>query len=70
MPLTGPSRSWVFMFWVMKKLKLKNADELQSYFTKRVSDLVKSKGKKPIGWDEILEGGLAPGTAVIKSYST
>jgi hexosaminidase len=45
--------------------KLKNVDELQSYFIKRVETILKSKGKKLIGWDEILEGGLAPDATVM-----
>ncbi|UHG92382.1 beta-N-acetylhexosaminidase [Spirosoma oryzicola] len=44
---------------------LKNVDELQSYFIKRVEKIVQSKGKKLIGWDEILEGGLAPDATVM-----
>ena len=44
---------------------LKNVDELQSYFVKRVEKIVNSKGKKLIGWDEILEGGLAPDATVM-----
>ena len=39
--------------------------ELQSYFTKRISKILASKGKKLIGWDEILEGGLAPDATVM-----
>ena len=50
---------------LMKKEGLKNSDELQSYFIKRVGKIVQSKGKKMIGWDEILEGGLAPGVTVM-----
>ncbi len=50
---------------LMKKLNLKNTVALQSYFSKRVSDIIKSKGKKAMGWDEILEGGLPPGAAVM-----
>jgi len=50
---------------LMKKENLKNYDEVQSYFEKRVEKIVESKGKKTIGWDEILEGGLAPNTAVM-----
>lgn len=50
---------------LMKKEKLKNMHEVQSYFVKRVEKIVSSKGKKVIGWDEILEGGLAPGAAVM-----
>ena len=44
---------------------LKNVDELQSYFVKRMEGILKSKGKKLIGWDEILEGGLAPEATVM-----
>lgn len=49
----------------MKKNKIKDSHELQSYFVKRVEKIVSSKGKKMIGWDEILEGGLADGAAVM-----
>ncbi|MFT3702777.1 MAG: family 20 glycosylhydrolase [Agriterribacter sp.] len=49
----------------MQKEKLKNLDEVQSYFVKRVEKIVESKGKKLIGWDEILQGGLAPNAAVM-----
>ena len=45
--------------------KLKNVEELQSYFIKRIEKHVNSKGKQIIGWDEILEGGLAPNAAVM-----
>lgn len=50
---------------LMKKEGLKNMNEVQSYFTKRVEKIIESKGKKLIGWDEILEGGLAPNAAVM-----
>lgn len=50
---------------LMKKEGLKNMNEVQSYFTRRVEKIVESKGKKLIGWDEILEGGLAPNAAVM-----
>jgi hexosaminidase len=50
---------------LMKKQGLKNMEEVQSYFEKRLEKIVASKGKKLIGWDEILEGGLAPGAAVM-----
>jgi hexosaminidase len=49
----------------MAEEHLKNVDELQSYFVKRVEKIVESKGKKLIGWDEILEGGLAPNATVM-----
>jgi hexosaminidase len=50
---------------LMQKEGLKNMEEVQSYFEKRVEKIVASKGKKLIGWDEILEGGLAPSAAVM-----
>ncbi|MFC2117671.1 family 20 glycosylhydrolase [Bacteroidota bacterium] len=43
---------------------LKNEEELQSYFIKRIEKFVNSKGRKIIGWDEILQGGLAPNATV------
>ncbi len=46
---------------------LKNEEELQSYFIKRISNYLYSKGKNVIGWDEIMEGGLAPG-AMVQSW--
>ena len=49
----------------MKKENLKNVEELQSYFIKRMEKVIMSKGKKLIGWDEILEGGLAPEATVM-----
>ncbi|MBP6214879.1 MAG: family 20 glycosylhydrolase [Chitinophagaceae bacterium] len=50
---------------LMQKENLKNLDEVQSYFVKRVEKIINSKGKKMIGWDEILDGGLAPNAAVM-----
>jgi hexosaminidase len=50
---------------LMEKEGLKTMQEVQSYFEKRVEKIVSSKGKKFMGWDEILEGGLAPGAAVM-----
>jgi len=44
---------------------LKNVEELQSYFVKRIEKILLSKGKKLIGWDEILQGGLAPEATVM-----
>ena len=49
----------------MQKEHLKNLEELQSYFIKRVANMVQKRGKQVIGWDEILEGGLAPETIVM-----
>ena len=52
---------------LMKKEGLKTMEEVQSYFEKRIEKIVESKGKKFMGWDEILEGGLAP-NAVVMSW--
>lgn len=49
----------------MKAEKLQDEHELQSYFIQRVEKYVNSKGRKIIGWDEILEGGLAPNASVM-----
>lgn len=49
----------------MKTEGLKDEKELQSYFIKRVEKIVNAKGKNLIGWDEILEGGLAPNATVM-----
>lgn len=51
----------------IKDLQLKDEHELQSYFIQRIEKYLNSKGKTLIGWDEILEGGLAP-NAVVMSW--
>ncbi len=48
-----------------RELGLKNEEELQAYFTRRMDEFLASKGRRLIGWDEILEGGLAPNAAVM-----
>ncbi len=50
---------------LMQKEKLANLDEVQSYFVKRMEKIINAKGRKMIGWDEILQGGLAPNAAVM-----
>ena len=50
---------------LMKKENITNLDGLQSYFEKKLEKLITSKGKKMIGWDEILEGGIAPEATVM-----
>lgn len=55
---------------LMKKEGLKNENELQSYFIRRIEKFVNSKGRSIIGWDEILEGGLAPNAAVMSWRGT
>lgn len=49
----------------MKENGLKDEHELQSYFIQRMEKYLNGKGRKLIGWDEILEGGLAPNAAVM-----
>jgi hexosaminidase len=49
----------------IKKNQLKDEHELQSYFIQRMEKFVNKKGKQIIGWDEILEGGLAPNATVM-----
>ena len=51
----------------IKNEGLSDEHELQSYFVKRIEKFINSKGKKIIGWDEILEGGLAP-EATVQSW--
>jgi hexosaminidase len=51
----------------IKAESLKDENELQSYFIKRISNYIHSKGKEVIGWDEILQGGLASG-AIVQSW--
>jgi hexosaminidase len=50
---------------LMKREGITSLDGLQSYFEKKLEKIIISKGKKMIGWDEILEGGLAPEATVM-----
>ena len=64
----APKDAWknsAFCQQLIKKLKLKDEHGLQSYFIQRVEKFVNSKGRSIIGWDEILEGGLAPNATVM-----
>jgi hypothetical protein len=54
----------------MKDEKLKDTHELQSYFMKRMEKYLSSKGRRLIGWDEILEGGLPPKASVMSWRGT
>lgn len=63
-----PKVSWKksqFCQDLMKKEGLKDEHELQSYFIKRIDKFVTSKGRKIIGWDEILEGGISPNATIM-----
>lgn len=51
----------------MQDLGIKDEHALQSYFVQRMEKYINSKGKTIIGWDEILEGGLAP-NAIVMSW--
>lgn len=65
--------NWAKCPHCQKRIKdegLKDVNELQSYFVKRIEKYINSKGKKVIGWDEILEGGLAPAATVMSWRGT
>ncbi|MVM35827.1 family 20 glycosylhydrolase [Spirosoma sp. HMF4905] len=63
-----PKTVWhksVFCQQLMKREKLKNENQLQSYIITRIDKFVTSKGRRIIGWDEILQGGLSPNATVM-----
>ena len=63
-----PKESWkrsAFCQQLIKDKQLKDEHGLQSYFIQRIEKHLNSKGKQIIGWDEILEGGLAPNATVM-----
>ena len=63
-----PKDAWknsVFCQKLIKKLHLKDEEQLQSYFIQRIEKFVNLKGRSIIGWDEILEGGLSPNATVM-----
>ena len=63
-----PKTKWeesAFCQQLMRKEGLKDEHELQSYFIRRIEKFINSKGRQIIGWDEILEGGLAPNATVM-----
>ncbi|AXE21610.1 beta-N-acetylhexosaminidase [Runella rosea] len=69
----APKDAWkqsAFCQDLIKKLNLKDEHELQSYFIKRIEKFVNSKGRAIIGWDEILEGGVAPNATVMSWRGT
>ncbi|HMP75733.1 MAG TPA: beta-N-acetylhexosaminidase [Kiritimatiellia bacterium] len=49
----------------IKELGLKDEDELQSWFIRRMETFLNARGRRLLGWDEILEGGLAPNATVM-----
>jgi hexosaminidase len=50
---------------LIKREHLKDEDEVQSYFVRRIEKFLNAKGRRILGWDEILEGGLAPDATVM-----
>ncbi len=54
-----------FVQGLKKRENLKDEHEVQSYFIRRIEKFINSKGKKIIGWDEILEGGVAPNATIM-----
>lgn len=63
-----PKDNWkrsAFCQQLMKEKGIKDEHGLQSYFIQRIEKYLNSKGKAIIGWDEILEGGLAPNATVM-----
>ena len=63
-----PKKAWKespFCQKLMKQKGLKSEHELQSYFVQRIEKYLNSKRRSIIGWDEILEGGLAPNATVM-----
>lgn len=69
----SPKDSWKKCDHCQARIKgenLKNEDELQSYFIKRIEKFLNNHGRQIIGWDEILEGGLAPEATVMSWRGT
>ena len=63
-----PKSSWKQCPLCQKRIReegLKNEEELQSYVIRRIEKVLNGHGKRLIGWDEILEGGLAPSATVM-----
>jgi len=64
----SPKEYWkqsAFCQQLIKEKGLKDEHELQSYFIQRIEKYINTKGRTIIGWDEILEGGLAPNATVM-----
>ncbi len=64
----SPKTQWeqnAFCQELIRREGLKDEHELQSYFIRRIERFVNSQGRRIIGWDEILEGGLAPNATVM-----
>lgn len=69
----APKTSWRTCAKCRKRMKaegLKNVDELQSYMIHRIESFLNKNGRDLIGWDEIMEGGLAPNATVMSWRGT
>lgn len=69
----SPKTYWkesAFCQQLIKEKGLKDEHELQSYFIQRMEKYINGKGRSIIGWDEILEGGLAPNATVMSWRGT
>ena len=67
----APKNNWKECPKCQERIKsegLKDENELQSYFIKRIEKVLAKHGKKMIGWDEIYEGGLSP-TAIVQYWN-
>jgi hexosaminidase len=68
-----PKKQWEESRWaqeLIKKENLKDEHGLQSYVIKRIDKFITAKGRRMIGWDEILEGGLSPNATVMSWRGT
>jgi hexosaminidase len=68
-----PKKRWkecAYCQELMAREGLANEEELQSWFIQRIERFLNSHGRQIIGWDEILEGGLAPNAAVMSWRGT
>jgi hexosaminidase len=69
----APKRRWkesAVAQAVIRREGLKDEQQLQSWFVQRIERFLASRGRRLIGWDEILEGGLAPGATVMSWRGT
>ena len=50
---------------LMRRLNIRHVEDLQGYFMNRMEKILKAKGKKLLGWDEIIEGGISPDATIM-----
>jgi hexosaminidase len=69
----APKTRWeesLFVRDLMQREGMTDVDRVQSYFIRRIERFLNDNGKRMIGWDEILEGGLAPNATVMSWRGT